>query len=202
MKLSAQITSKSHSDLPPKSYIHPQFQVETMSEDPAAATTKKTVTTTTIPAATAVPVGSADDGAKDVVTAPRCLVISIVTLDAIALAFTVLAFFLPPLGFIGLVCAIVASILACIVPCQDADEEFRRSIKTVMGVHIAFYATYILFIALAAAALTSTAFGAATAATPLGIIALFFAFVNLALLITCLVLASILLCEIDAAKKR
>ena len=172
-----------------------------MSEDPAAAT-QKTVTTTTIPAATAVPVGSADDGAKDAVTAPRCLVISIVTLDAIALAFWVLTFFLPPLGFIGLVCAIVASILACIVPCQDADEEFRHSIKSVMGVHIAFGATYILSIALAAAALPSTAFGAATAATPLGIATLVFTFINLILLITCLVLASILLCKINGAKKR
>ena len=117
-----------------------------MSEDQAAPT-KKTATTTTIPAATAVPVGSADDGAKakDAVTAPRCLVISIVTLDAIALAFWVLTFLLPPLGFIGLACAIVASILACIVPCQDADEEFNHSIKTMMGTHIAFGATYILY---------------------------------------------------------
>lgn len=172
-----------------------------MSEDQAA--TKKTVTTTTVPAATAVPVGSADDGPKDgVVTAPRCLVISIVVLDSIALAFWVLTFLLPPLGFIGLICAIVASILACIVPCQDADEEFNHSIKSMMGVHIAFGATYILSIALAAAALTSTALGSAAAATPLGIATLVFTFINLVLLITCLVLASILLCKINAAKKR
>jgi len=171
-----------------------------MSEGQTA--TKKTVTTTTVPAAaTAVPVGSADDGAKGDVTAPRCLVISIVVLDAIALFFWICTFFVPFLGFIGLICAIIASILACIIPCQDADDEFSHSIKTVMWMHIAFGATYILSIALAAAAI-GTAAVAVGAYTPLAITALVFTFVNLALLITCLVFASILLCKINGARKR
>ena len=164
-----------------------------MSEYQATAT-KKTVTTTT-----AVPVGSADDAGT--VTAPRCLVMSIVVLDSIALAFWALSFALPVLGFMGLICGVVASILACIVPCQDADEQFRRSIKTNMAVHIAFGITYVLSIALAAAALGTMFSGAQSAAAPLGIAALVFTFVNLALLITCLVLASILLRRINAARK-
>ena len=162
-----------------------------MTEEGQTAT-KKTVTTTT----TAVPVGSADDGE---VTVPRCLVISVVVLDAIALFFWIITFFLPPLGFIGLVCAIIASILACVIPCQDADKEFGRSINTLMYVHIAFGACYIVSIALAAAAL-GVAVSSASAATPMGIAALVFTFFNLVLLLTGLVLASILLCKINAKR--
>jgi hypothetical protein len=121
-----------------------------------------------------------------------------VVLDAIALFFWVLTFFMPPLGFIGLICAIVASILACVIPCQDADKEFGRSINTLMYVHIAFGACYIVSIALAAAALSVAVSDGLI--TPMGIAALFFTFCNLALLITGLVLASILLCKINAKR--
>jgi hypothetical protein len=158
---------------------------------------KKTVTTTTT---TAVPVGSADDAGT--VTAPRCLVVSIVILDAIALFFWIITFFLPPLGFVGLVCAIVASILSCIVPCQDASDEFRNSIKTVMNLHIAFCVIYILAIALAVAAAGTAGADIMAAAEPLVIVTVVFTFVCLILLIACLVVASMLLCKINAARKR
>ena len=157
-----------------------------MTEEGQTAT-KKTVTTTT----TAVPVGSADDGEE--VTVPRCLVICVVALDAIALLFWIFTFFVPFLGFIGLLCAIAASILACVIPCQTADKEFGRSINALMYVHIAFGACYIASIALAAAALTTVSDG-------MGIAALVFTFFNLALLLTGLVLASILLCKINAKR--
>ena len=158
-------------------------------KDEGKTATKKTVTTTTVPAATAtaVPVGSADDAGE--VTAPRCLIISIVVLDAIALLFWLLT--LVPLGFLGLVCAIIASILACVVPFQDADDEFSKSITTVMWVHIAFGACYIVGVALTAStALNAGLVGAAWA----------FMIITLILLIVCLVMASILLCKIN--KKR
>jgi len=157
-----------------------------MTEEGQTAT-KKTVTTTT----TAVPVGSADDGEE--VTVPRCLVICVVALDAIALLFWIFTFFVPFLGFIGLLCAIAASILACVIPCQTADKEFGRSINALMYVHIAFGACYIASIALAAAALT-------TAEGGMGIAAVVFTFLNLVLLLTGLVLASILLCKINAKR--
>ena len=149
-----------------------------MTEEGQTAT-KKTVTTT----ATAVPVGSADDGE---VTAPLCLIISVVVLDAIALFFKILQFFLSPLGFIGLVCAIIACILACVIPCQDADKEFGRSINTLMYVHIAFGACYIVTIAL-----WYSVRGTAT---------LVFLILNFALLLAGLVLASILLHKIKAKR--
>ena len=165
-----------------------------MTEDGQAAA-KKTVTTTVVPAttATAVPLGSADDAGTgtEEVTAPRCLVISIVVLDAIALLFWIFTFFVPYLGFIGLICAIVASILACIIPCQDANGEFRKSINNLMYVHIAFGACYIVSIVLVAAALATGIYAG------LGGAALVFTFINLILLIACLVMASILLCKIN-----
>ena len=163
-----------------------------MTEEGQTAT-KKTVTTTT----TAVPVGSADDGEE--VTVPRCLVICVVALDAIALLFWIFTFFVPFLGFIGLLCAIAASILACVIPCQTADKEFGRSINTLMYVHIAFGACYIASIALAAAAL-SEAVSDGIVTTPMGIAALVFTFFNLVFLLTGLVLASILLCKINAKR--
>ena len=156
--------------------------------------TKKTVTTTVVPAvtATAVPLGSADDTGE--VTAPRCLVISIVVLDAIALLFWIFTFLVPYLGFIGLICAIVASILACVIPCQDADGEFRKSINNLMYVHIAFGACCIVSIVLVAAALGTDIYAG------LGGAAVIFTCINLVLLIACLVMASILLYKIN--KKR
>ena len=157
-----------------------------MTEEGQTAT-KKTVTTT----ATAVPVGSADDGE---VTAPRCLVISVVVLDAIALLFWIFTFLVPYLGFIGLICAIVASILACVIPCQDADGEFRKSINNLMYVHIAFGACCIVSIVLVAAALGTDIYAG------LGGAAVIFTCINLVLLIACLVMASILLYKIN--KKR
>ena len=161
-------------------------------KDESKTATKKTVTTTTVPAATAtaVPVGSADDAGE--VTAPRCLIISTVVLDAIALLFWILTLVFPPLGFLGLACAIVASILACVVPCQDADDEFSKSITAVMWLHIAFGACYIVSIALLASAATLNA-GLAGAGWA-------FSIITLILLIVCLVMASILLCKIN--KKR
>ena len=165
-----------------------------MTEDGQTAT-KKTVTTTVVPAATAtaVPLGSADDAGTgtEEVTAPRCLVISIVVLDAIALLFWIFTFFVPYLGFIGLICAIVASILACIIPCQDANGEFRKSINNLMYVHIAFGACYIVSIALVAAALATGIYAG------LGGAAFVFTIINLILFIACLVMASILLCKIN-----
>jgi len=173
-----------------------------MTEDGQTAT-KKTVTTTVVPAATAtataVPVGSADGAGTGTgeVTAPcdtpRCLVISIVVLDAIALLFWIFTFFVPYFGFIGLICAIVASILACIIPCQDADGEFRKSINNLMYVHIAFGACYIVSIALTAAALATYA----ALVAGLGGAAFVFTIINLILLIACVVMASILLCKIN-----
>ena len=171
-----------------------------MTEDGQAAA-KKTVTTMVVPAttATAVPLGSADDAGAGAgagtgtgeVTAPRCLVISIVVLDAIALLFWIFTFFVPYLGFIGLICAIVASILACIIPCQDANGEFRKSINNLMYVHIAFGACYIVSIVLVAAALATGTYAG------LGGAAFVFTIINLILLIACLVMASILLCKIN-----
>ena len=165
-----------------------------MIEDGQTAT-KKTVTTTVVSAvtATAVPLGSADGAGTGTgeVTAPRCLVISIVVLDAIALLFWIFTFFVPYLGFIGLICAVVASILACIIPCQDADDEFRKSINNLMYVHIAFGACYIVSIVLVAAALGTGIYAG------LGGAAVIFTFINLAVLIACLVMASILLCKIN-----
>ena len=163
-------------------------------KDEGKTATKKTVTTTTVPAATAtaVPVGSADAAGTGEVTAPRCLIISTVVLDAIALLFWILTLVFPPLGFLGLACAIVASILACVVPCQDADDEFSKSITAVMWLHIAFGACYIVSIALLASAATLNA-GLAGAGWA-------FSIITLILLIACLVMASILLCKIN--KKR
>ena len=167
-----------------------------MTEDGQTAT-KKTVTTTVVPAATAtaVPLGSADDAGTgtEEVTAPRCLVISIVVLDAIALLFWIFTFFVPYLGFIGLICAIFAWILACIIPIprQDANGEFRKSINNLMYVHIAFGACYIVSIVLVAAALATGIYAG------LGGAALVFTIINLILLIACLVMASILLCKIN-----
>ena len=163
-----------------------------MTEEGQTAT-KETVTTT----ATAVPVGSADDGGE--VTVPRCLVICVVALDAIALLFWIFTFWVPFLGIIGLLCAIAASILACVIPCQAADKEFGRSINALMYVHIAFGVCYIASIALAAAALGLSEAGF-DVTTPMGIAALVFTFFNLVFLLTGLVLASILLCKINAKR--
>jgi len=175
-----------------QSILISSYPKATIMTEEGQTATKKTVTTT----ATAVPVGSADDGE---VTVPRCLVICVVALDAIALLFWIFTFWVPFLGFIGLLCAIAASILACIIPCQTADKEFGRSINTLMYVHIAFGVCYIASIALAAAAL-SEAVSDGIVTTPMGIAALVFTFFNLVFLLTGLVLASILLCKINAKR--
>lgn len=162
---------------------------------PATSRTKTTAT------AIAVPMGDKNITASEI-TAPRGLVIAILVLNSIAIFFWILTFVVPLLGFVGLMCALVASILACVLPCQKSDEEFVGGIKHLMWTHIANGAIYISSIALAAAALTTLFNGSITATTRLGTAAYILVFVNLALLITCLVLASILLCKINAARNR
>lgn len=136
----------------------------------------------------------------EVTTAPRGLVIATVVLNGIALLFWVLTFFLPPLGFVGFACAIVASILACVLPCQESSgDEFDVAIKRLVRTHIAYGGTYIISISLTVAWwYAENPYSGATAQTVsgLGIAAIVFSFVTLALLITCLVFGSLLLCKI------
>jgi len=163
---------------------------------PATSSTKTPAT------AVAVPMGDRNTKASEV-TVPRGLVIAIVVLNSIALFFCMLTFLVLPLGFVGLICAIIASILACVLPCQESGDEFQGAIKRLMWTHIAYGVISIIFTALFFSAVTRFAITLFTGSfAGLGIAALIFAFVNLALLITCLVLASVLLCKINAARNR
>lgn len=162
---------------------------------PATSRTKTTAT------AVAVPMGDRNTTPSEV-TAPRGLVIAIVVLNSIALFFCMLTFLFLPLAFVGLICAIIAAILACVLPCQESGDEFQRGIKRLMWTHIANGVTYSISIALGLTAFVTIFTGSFNAATGLGIAVYILFFVNLALLITCLVLASILLRKINAARNR
>lgn len=146
---------------------------------------------------TAVPMGSANRSGEVIV--PLGMIKAIVALDAIALVFWALAWLLPVLSFAGLICAIVASILSCVLPCKEADDKFNNKITTVMWAHVTFGITYIVAVALAAVALTTTD---TSTYNSLAITAIVFTFINLAVLITAFALSSTLLCKVNDANRR